>query len=80
MCVGDFLFILNRQLADQINQSPHDDMVKACQYQIMNEIFIQTAKAWCKCPMCIARADDLINLIMKHMENLDKKVDEKAEA
>jgi hypothetical protein len=75
--------MLNRQLADQINASPAEDMVKASQYQIMNEIFIQTAKAWCKCPTCIARADDLIALIKKHIDSMgesEKNVETQAEA
>ena len=75
VCVGDFLFALNRQLADVIDKSQNEDHVKACQYQIMNEIFIQTAKLWCKCPMCIKRADSLIEIIMKHRAEVEAQLE-----
>ncbi len=71
-CVGDYLFALNRQLADLIDKSPSDDVIKACQYQIMNEIFIQVAQNWCKCPSCKSRAISLIEIIRKYQDAMQE--------
>lgn len=92
MCVGEFLFAINRELAHIINTNDkYTDEMKGAQFAVLNSVFFEIAYNWCKCPLCVKRADALVALINKYKDDVQgtlkgsednhlKTVDEQAEA
>jgi hypothetical protein len=74
VCVGDFLFMLMRNLSELIHNCENSIQIKNAQTQIMNEIFIQVAQNWCKCPSCKNRSAQLMNIVNAYNDEVERLV------
>ncbi len=73
VCIGQFLMGVNREIANKLKDD--DTQLVKVQHGIMNYIFLNVTRQWCKCPWCIRYSNELLQLIDEASKSTDEPVE-----